>query len=65
MKIGYFKMFYVIIMNNSFICLFIFYLFLFIYLCKGPVTRSDIRKISNQIMKEKNILRVSFAYLIV
>ena len=32
---------------------------------KGPVTRSDIRKRSNQIMKEKNILRVSFAYLIV
>ena len=32
---------------------------------KGPVTRSDIRNISNQIMKEKNILRVSFAYLIV
>ena len=34
-------------------------------LSKGPVTRSDIRKRSNQIMKEKNILRVSFAYLIV
>ena len=33
--------------------------------CKGPVTRSDIRKRSNQIMKEKNMLRVSFAYLIV
>ena len=32
---------------------------------KGPVTRSDIRKRSNQIMKEKNMLRVSFAYLIV
>ena len=32
---------------------------------KGPVTRSDIRKRSNQIMKEKNILRVYFAYLIV
>ena len=32
---------------------------------KGPVTRSDIRKISNQIMMEKDILRISFAYLIV